>query len=75
VLTPGAGGGRLIARVSVASAIMGGAVWWLAGDMRRWFAMHTWERVAQTGLCVTAGAAVYFAVLYAAGARAADLRH
>jgi putative peptidoglycan lipid II flippase len=75
LLRPGPGWGRLLARVAGACAVMGAALWWLAGDMRRWFAMHTWERVLHTAICVAAGAAVYFAALYAAGARASDLRH
>jgi putative peptidoglycan lipid II flippase len=75
VLKPGAGWGRLIVRVIVASAVMAVVLWWLAGDIDRWFAMRTWQRVAQTGLCVGVGAGVYFAALFAAGTRPADLRH
>jgi putative peptidoglycan lipid II flippase len=75
VLRPGPGWERLLARVAGASAVMGAALWWLAGGMPRWFAMHTWDRVLYTALCVTAGAAIYFVALYAAGTRASDLRH
>jgi putative peptidoglycan lipid II flippase len=74
VLHPGPGWGRLIVRVISASAAMALAVGWLAGDLERWFAMHTWERVAQTLLCVTCGVVVYFAALFAVGTRPADLR-
>ena len=75
LLRPGPGWGRLLARVAGASAVMRAVLWWLAGGMSRWFAMHTWDRVLHTTLCVIAGAAVYFAALYAAGTRASDLRH
>jgi len=75
VLRPGAGWRRLFARVLAASAVMGAVEWWLAGDMQRWFAMHTFERIEQTAVCVVSGAAVYFIALYAAGTRVADLRH
>jgi putative peptidoglycan lipid II flippase len=75
VLKPGAGWGRLILRVIAASAVMAVVLWWLAGSMERWFAMRTWQRVAQTSLCVGVGAAVYFIALIAAGTRTADLRH
>ena len=74
VLHPGPGWGRLILRVVVASAAMALVVGWLAGDLERWFAMHTWQRVAQTLLCVTVGVVVYFAALFAVGTRPADLR-
>jgi putative peptidoglycan lipid II flippase len=75
VLIPGPGWVRLLWRVAIASAAMGAVLAWMAGDMNRWFAMHTWERVSHTLLCCVTGAGVYFVVLYAAGTRAADLRH
>ena len=74
VLKPGAGWARLLVRVTVASALMAVALWWLAGDLDRWLAMRTWERAWQTLVCVIAGAAAYFAALFAVGARPADLR-
>ena len=70
VLRPGAGWRRLFAAGAGRPArSMAAVVWWLAGDMRRWFAMHTFERIVQTAVCVVGGAAVYFAALYAAGTR------
>jgi putative peptidoglycan lipid II flippase len=74
MLRPRPGWGRLVTRVVLASVIMGASLWWLAGDMPHWFAMRTWDRVLHTLLCVAAGAAVYFAALFAAGVRPADLR-
>jgi putative peptidoglycan lipid II flippase len=74
VLRPRPGWRILLARVAGASAVMGAALWWLAGGVGRWLAMRTWERVAQTAICVAVGAAVYFAALFAAGARPRDLR-
>jgi putative peptidoglycan lipid II flippase len=74
VLNPAPGWARLALQVSVASVVMGISVWWLAGDLDRWFAMRTWERALQTMLCVTAGAIMYFTTLFAVGTRPADLR-
>ncbi len=74
VLTPRPGWARLLLRVVIASGVMAIIVWWLAGDLDRWFAMRTWERALQTMICVAAGSAVYFAALFAAGTRTADLR-
>jgi putative peptidoglycan lipid II flippase len=75
LLRPGPGWGVLFARVVGASAVMAAVLWWLAGNMARWFAMHTWERVLHTSICVAVGAAVYFIALLAGGMRPADLRH
>lgn len=75
VLLPTPGWGRLIARVIGASTAMGIALWWLAGGIDRWLAMHSWQRVWQMTLCVAAGAAVYFVALFAFGMRRSDLRH
>ncbi len=75
VLRPGPGWSALLARVTGASIAMAGVLWWLAGDLDHWIAMPTWQRVFQTGICVTAGVLVYFGALFAAGARPAHLRH
>ncbi|MBS0399309.1 MAG: murein biosynthesis integral membrane protein MurJ [Proteobacteria bacterium] len=75
VLKPSAGWNALLARALLASLVMAGVLWWLAGDLRGWFAMHTGERVVRTGLLVTAGALVYFAALYASGMRPRHVRH
>jgi putative peptidoglycan lipid II flippase len=74
ILNPAAGWSRLIGQVTISSALMALALRWLAGDLDRWLAMHTWERAMQTLLCVLAGALVYFAALFAVGTRPADLR-
>ncbi len=75
VLRPAPGWRALIARVISASAVMGVVLWWLAGGVGRWLAMHTWQRAAHMLVCVVVGAAVYFGSLLAFGARRADLRH
>jgi putative peptidoglycan lipid II flippase len=74
ILMPKPGWARLLVRVVIASSLMALALWWFAGDLDRWFAMRTWERALQTMVCVVVGIVVYFAALYAAGARAADVR-
>ena len=75
ILKPSAGWGALLGRVIFASLAMAALLWWLAGDLPSWFAMHTWQRVMHTGICVLAGGAVYFTALYAVGMRPRHVRH
>ncbi len=75
LLKPSAGWGALLVRVALSSLIMAAVLWWMAGDLSRWFAMHTWQRVLNTSLCVTVGVAVYFVALFAAGMRLRHVRH
>ncbi|MBS0611964.1 MAG: murein biosynthesis integral membrane protein MurJ [Proteobacteria bacterium] len=75
LLKPSAGWRSLLARVALASLAMAAVLWWMAGDLSDWFALHTWQRVARTALCVIVGAVVYFVALYAAGMRPRHVRH
>ena len=75
VLKPTAGWPVLLVRVLGASVVMAGLLWWLAGDLPSWFAMRTWQRVEHLGICVAAGLAVYFVVLFTAGMRPHHVRH
>lgn len=75
VLKLTAGWGALLARVATAGLVMAALLWWLAGDIQSWFALHVGQRVMRTGLLVVAGSLVYFATLYAAGMRPRHVRH
>ena len=75
VLKPTPGWPVLLMRVFGASAAMAVLLWWLAGDLHSWFAMRTWQRVEHIGICVGAGLAVYFVVLFVAGMRPHHVRH
>lgn len=74
VYRPGPGWWRLLAQIGVASVIMGALLWWLGGDLAGWIAAGALERAARLALCVVAGAAAYFAVLFVVGVRPAQLR-
>lgn len=65
---------RLLPQVAVAGVAMCAFLWWAAGDWAAWPGMSVLERVGRTAACVTGGAVVYFAALWAAGARTGDFR-
>jgi hypothetical protein len=48
---------------------------WLGGDLAAWLAASPVDRVLRLALCVVAGAAAYFAALFACGLRPAHLRN
>jgi putative peptidoglycan lipid II flippase len=74
VYRPGPGWGRLLLQIGGASLAMALLLVWLAGDLGGWFAIGPLERAGRLALCVVAGAAVYFAVLWLAGLRPTQLR-
>ena len=65
---------RLLPQVLVASLAMAGFLWWASGDWAAWTERPTLERALSLALAVGGGGAVYFAVLWLAGARARDLK-
>jgi putative peptidoglycan lipid II flippase len=69
VYAPSPGWAGLIARIVVANVLMAALLWWIAGDLEDWMLAPTTVRVWRCALCVGAGAAVYFASLYAMGLR------
>lgn len=69
VYAPSSGWGLLLARIVAANLVMAVLIVWLAGDLGSWLAAGAMERVWRCALCVGAGAAVYFAALYAFGMR------
>jgi putative peptidoglycan lipid II flippase len=69
VYTPSPGWAKLLTRIAVSNALMAAVIWWMSGDLQSWLAVGAMERVWRCALCVAAGAAVYFASLYALGMR------
>lgn len=74
VYRPGPGWAALLARVAVANAGMAAVLWLLAGGLEGWLHSSAWDKAGRLALCVVAGAASYFAVLFATGLRYRDLR-
>jgi putative peptidoglycan lipid II flippase len=66
------GWGSFVLRIFVALAVLGAALAWLAGSPQSWLAAGLWWRVGRLALLVVAGAAIYFATLFALGFRVAD---
>lgn len=67
VYTPQPGWNLYLGRLILASAAMGVAVWLLSGSLDYWFELSRWERVWELALNITAGIAVFVAVLLATG--------
>jgi putative peptidoglycan lipid II flippase len=61
--------------VRIVIAMMGGVLWWLAGDTAGWIATTPWwHRAERLAVCVVVGASVYFAAIFAVGLRYGDFR-
>jgi putative peptidoglycan lipid II flippase len=73
VYRPAPGWGRLSLQIGGASLAMALVLVWLAGDLGDWLAIGPLARSGRLALCVVAGAAVYFAVLWLFGLRPAQL--
>ena len=69
VYTPSAGWPLLLVRIIAANLVMAGLLVWLGGDLQGWLQAGALERVWRCGLCIAAGAGVYFAALFAFGVR------
>jgi putative peptidoglycan lipid II flippase len=74
VYRPGPGWWRLLAQIGIASVAMGALLWWLGGDLASWIALGALERAGRLTVCVVAGAAAYFGMLFLVGVRPAQLR-
>ena len=75
VYKPRPGWGVLLARVVFANAVMAALLIWLGGDIAGWLAASPLERAARLAMCVVAGAAAYFAALFAGGMRLRHMRN
>jgi putative peptidoglycan lipid II flippase len=65
---PAPGWGAFALRIALASAVLGGALWW-AAQAFPWIAMqaHDGRRVALMAACLTGAVALYFGTLLASG--------
>jgi putative peptidoglycan lipid II flippase len=64
----------LLTRVVFANAVMAALLIWLGGDISGWLAASPLERAARLAMCVSAGAAAYFAALFISGLRLSHMR-
>lgn len=74
VYRPPQGWGLLGFRIGAAAAVMGGLLWWGAGDLSQWLTAPRSDRLLWLGTWVLAGGLGYFATLFVLGMRVADLR-
>ncbi len=74
VFEPSSGWPRFLLRVIAANLAMGIVLLLLAGQIEDWAALHALARVLRCAVGIAAGAATYFAVLYATGLRYRHLR-
>jgi len=65
---------RLLPQVGLASLVMGGFLWWVSGDWSAWTGWPAMQRAVWLGVSVVGGGAVYFGVLWIAGARPRHLK-
>jgi putative peptidoglycan lipid II flippase len=74
VYTPGPGWALLARRVALASLGLAATLWWIAGPIDGWLVGQWFERAMHLGVCLIAGTAVYFAILWMSGLRYVELR-
>ncbi len=74
IYTPQAGWPAFYAKLGIALAVMGSALWFGAGDVTAWLGFGTTERVLRLSALVIFGAATYFATLWILGFRLGDFK-
>jgi putative peptidoglycan lipid II flippase len=73
---PEPGWGAFLIKLAVALYLMGGALWYAMGSEASWFEISAGPRIAKLAAVIVAGAAAYFASLFAMGFRLRDFsRH
>ena len=72
IYTPQPGWGLFLLKVSLALAVMAGALYWAMGDADAWLAMRALNKVVHLTLLVVVGAGAYFLALFALGVRLKD---
>ena len=73
IYRPEPGWATYLFRVTAASLVMGGLLWWGVGDLTEWFAMATHERILRLSFYILIGMTVYVASLLALGVRPRQL--
>lgn len=73
VYRPSAGWGSFLARVVLASAVMGAVLAWGVGDLESWLQAPALERAYRLSIWVIAGGSVYLLTVLAFGVRLAQL--
>jgi putative peptidoglycan lipid II flippase len=74
IFTPSAGWQVLLARILVANLAMAACLYFFAGATELWLQLTAWARIGRLAVCVTGGAAAYFAAFWLAGGRIYDFR-
>jgi len=72
IYAPQPGWWRFSAKLAVALAVMGAVLWFAMGPEAAWLREGAWGRIGHLAGLVAAGAASYFAVLFALGLRPRD---
>lgn len=73
VYRPAPGWGSFLARVNLASAVMGGVLFWGIGDIDTWLQAPALERATRLSIWVVVGGLVYLLTAAAFGVRLAQL--
>ncbi len=74
VFKPESGWSGMILRGLVASAVMGGVLYVMGGDLASWVGVGTWDRIFRLALLICVGACVYGVSLLLMGIRIKHLR-
>jgi putative peptidoglycan lipid II flippase len=74
VYRPSSAWRKLLPRVAVGCVVMGVLLFWLAGSLDQWMALHPLARLARCAAGIIGAATVYFGILFALGMRYRDLR-
>jgi putative peptidoglycan lipid II flippase len=74
IYMPSAGWRMLLSKTLLASAVMGGALFWFAGSPGIWVTAGGWWKTGMLSLLVLGGAFVYFGTLFLLGMRVRDFR-
>jgi len=72
IYTPQPGWSLFFLKVTLALAVMAGALFWAMGDAQAWLAMPALNKVVHLTLLVAVGAGAYFITLFALGVRFKD---
>lgn len=74
VLYADRGNRKMIVRILVASGVMAVFLWWFGGDVQQWLIASDTKRLIWLSAVTVGGAGLYFACLWALGARGSHFR-